>query len=260
MNFPEIKETGNTKDHNSQTIKEYHIDWESFDNIKKEKHIDWIKKYCLSDIDPKQKDLYIRTVLPNLHYWQDFIGIPEKYRHILENTSTIFIPDDYLKEIKHFKEMALSEWNRTRPFDTNVRDTCLEVSQKAVEMFFYLISDSILIYNKEKINPYSEDENRIYNFEFEFLIPFFLYKFWICQTGRGLIVRNAFKRYVSPRFKIVDKEKEKLEKELTDFKGKYIPGITFMSVSDKKSTKDVEKLIKSYIREQRDKRIQNILD
>jgi hypothetical protein len=85
---------------------------------------------------------------------------------------------------------AKDDWERSRPFDTNVRETLLEAGIKYVELFFYMIADSIYIYNPE-FRPLGM-KNEDINFEQLILIrSLSLFRFWKFQTGGGVVVDRA---------------------------------------------------------------------
>jgi hypothetical protein len=86
--------------------------------------------------------------------------------------------------------MAQDDWERSRPFDTNVRESLLEASIKYVELLFYMISDAIYIYNREFRPLGVQDE--VVNLEQMILIKSLsLFRFWKFQTGGGVVVDRA---------------------------------------------------------------------
>jgi hypothetical protein len=85
---------------------------------------------------------------------------------------------------------AKSDWDISRPFDTNVRETLLETAFKYVELYFYMIADAIYIYNRE-FRPLGMGDEEI-NFEQLVLIrTLFSFRFWKFQTGGGVVVDRA---------------------------------------------------------------------
>ena len=101
---------------------------------------------------------------------------PEK--HIGWLTSMQFaIPYHYRREIRRCVRMAVLEWEREAPFDTNIREMCLETAEKFIEVAFDLLADCP--YDPEA-DYFSRDDKR------GILKPAFIYRFWDGQTGRGL--------------------------------------------------------------------------
>ena len=104
-------------------------------------------------------------------------------------------------------KMAQDDWKRSRPFDTNVRESLLEASIKYVELFFYMISDAIYIYNREFRPLGVQDE--VVNFEQMILIKSLsLFRFWKFQTGGGVVVDRAGDFVKKWRYMIAQFDKE----------------------------------------------------
>ncbi len=88
----------------------------------------------------------------------------------------------YLSEIRRCSQQGVQEWNVPRPFDTIIREMCLEVPQSYIKVAFSLLSDCIL---NEKTGYWDHSDRR----ESACLM---LYKFWCHQTGRGLLTSKKF--------------------------------------------------------------------
>ena len=92
--------------------------------------------------------------------------------------------------------MAIEEWNRQRPFDTNVREELLSPAITFIQSFFYLINDAIYIYNHDLRTGNSDESYYEHS-----VLPrsLMLFRFWKFQTGGGLLVDKStefIKRYV----------------------------------------------------------------
>lgn len=101
---------------------------------------------------------------------------PEKYLDWL--TSMQFaVPHNYRREIRRCVRMAVLERERQLPFDTNIREMCMETAEKFIEVAFDLLADC----------PYDSEEGYYLRDNKRGIIkPALLYRFWDGQTGRGL--------------------------------------------------------------------------
>ena len=150
----------------------YKLDWESFEQSKKDKFWEWVKKY-----HPRNERLA----------WVE--PLPEKYMEVLDDL-VFCLRKDYLSEIRYCTQMAFMEWSKQRHFDTSIREMCLEPAQAYVRVAFKLICDC----------PF--DEERHYYKEHDWIrriaVHAMLYRFWHGQTGRGLLWRNAEMEQLNP--------------------------------------------------------------
>lgn len=114
----------------------------------------------------------------------DFPGtLPEKYDSWVKDM-TFAIPQHYLMEVRRTARLSVLEWCTSRPFDTMVREICLEPAVSYAYVSFRLVADCL----------YDSDTNYFYRGNDKILAPqAMLYKFWSHQTGRGLL--RAFSRF-----------------------------------------------------------------
>jgi len=131
----------------------YMLDWSSVDKIKKDKFNCWASEYS-------HKLVFVPT-------------IPLEYKWIED--LKFMIPDTYLSEIRRNAHIASEEWNIRRPFDTMIREACLAPAIEHIFTAFYLLGDCV--YN-EKSFGYDHD------FPYANILA---YKFWMYQTGGGLV-------------------------------------------------------------------------
>lgn len=142
----------------------YRLDWKGFEVKKAEKFWDWASEY--------HSDKTVEYI-PSL---------PEKYCSVIDDL-VFHLDQKYLAEIHHCCQMAIMERCKRRPFDTMVRDFCLEPSTAYVYVAFRLICDCVF------------DEDKHYYRQHDWVRRIahhaMLYKFWHHQTGRGLLWERA---------------------------------------------------------------------
>ena len=120
--------------------------------------------------------------------------------------------------------MAIEEWNRQRPFDTNVREELLVPAIGFVESFFYLINDAIYIYNADlHLNsvppnlPMTDNQRDDVYFEHSVLLrSLMLFRFWKFQTGGGLLFDKASKFTKRYNDSIREKFNNEVKQDLID--------------------------------------------
>lgn len=141
-----------------KTTDTYKLDWDTIDNIKKERY---------------NRNINKESPYPGT--------LPELYDNWVKNM--IFaIPNTYKAEIRRCTHLALLEWGTNRPFDTMIREICLEPAISYIYVSFRLIADCL--YDKEA-NYFYRGEDKAY------ATQAMLYKFWSFQTGSGLIKKHA---------------------------------------------------------------------
>ena len=91
----------------------------------------------------------------------------------------------YLNEIRRCSQQAVQEWNVPRPFDTIIREMCLNVPQSYVNVSFSLLSDCIFDEGKGYWDRGNRRESAC----------IMLYKFWCHQSGRGLLTDRSHSRW-----------------------------------------------------------------
>ncbi len=147
----------------TKKVRLYKLDWDNIELEKEKRHKKWRGEQW-----PDIKVPYIRT-------------LPEEIDEELKNY--VFALDKgYLNEIRRCSQQGLHEWNVPRPFDTVIREMCLEVPQSYIKVAFGLLSDCVL----DEETGYWEHGNR------RVIACLMLYKFWCHQTGRGLLIDRKF--------------------------------------------------------------------
>jgi len=187
-----IGETTKGRGYTNEKSKIYKLDWTDFNNRQKNNYISWSNNWL--------KDGY--------KFKGNYTTILDKKRMKLMTEQEFIIPLSYMKRIKHYAELAHKEWNESNPFDTNVRETCLDVAESSVYVSFYLLKDCI----------YGTD-----NFvDADIWLSMALSNFWMGQTGRGLVAEKAkLDRFENPHFNFNDKEKLKMKEWFNSFKNQY---------------------------------------
>lgn len=184
MRFPElniIKEVKNIyKIGDYKTFLLCQLDWSFLDEYKKSKHISWI--YNFAEVKNEFDIKAINQIIDEEINWEEY-NYPTFYKSVYEEFELIKIPKNYYDEIIHFRDLSISEWNRQRPFDTNVREKCLEASISSVDIFFHLIYNCAFMFNTEFRG----------NSNLDIIKSLWLYRFWKHQTGGGLLISRSTK-------------------------------------------------------------------
>lgn len=177
--FPRLIRSGETtfKAHSdvSRSTSIYKLDWDEVDRIKKD---NWEKRTLISSDQP----------LP------PFPGtLPDEYAWVKDLRYAL--PRNYLDQIRHCARQAMEIWGKEYGFDTMIREICLEPAIAHSYVAFRLVSDCIY---DESTNYWSRDDSRI-------IVPqALLYKFWIHQTGRGMVRDHAYFEKITWRLKESD--------------------------------------------------------
>lgn len=192
MKFPELKIIDKVPgDRNNGGVKELlvvQLDWSELDNHKIKSRFDWYMKHGIPK-PSKEEKLTLKQLIQEVDWSGEYL-YPTEYKYIFEKYSQFKISQHYYDECHYLMERAKFEWDRVRPFDTNVRETLLETNFKYVELYFYMIADAIYIYNPE-FRPLGMKDEEI-NFEQLYLIrSLFSFRFWKFQTGGGVVVDRA---------------------------------------------------------------------
>lgn len=108
-------------------------------------------------------------------------GLPLQYDELMWTTK-FAIPKDYAAEIQRMTLAANNDWALERPFDTVIRERCLEPAIDYIWCAFYLIGDCVW-----------DDEGHYFDRSWlSIAMPYMLaYKFWRGQTGSGLVCDHA---------------------------------------------------------------------
>lgn len=196
--FPQISRIGEThfkswsENDSEKTVNIYKLDWSQIDKFKKENFY----KHIANSSDEKY-----------------FGSIPEPYDSWVQDLQFV-VPRDYLEEIRKCSKKAAMRWGNEYPFDTMIREICLEPAISFVNVAFRLLSDCL--YDSET-NYFSRDSSR------KIVTQALLYKFWRDQTGRGLVRDHAYFDKLNKMMKYVledknqDKERNKLVSIIRDF-------------------------------------------
>lgn len=191
MKFPELKIIDKISNKGKTDEKELlvvQLDWSELDNHKIKSRADWYMKHGLAK-PTKEEKLALGQLLKEVDWSGDYL-YPTKYKYIFEKYSQFKMSQHYYDECQYLMKSFIGDWDRSRPFDTNVRETLLEAAYKYIELYFYMIGDAIYIYNPE-FRPLGMKDEEI-NFEQLYLIrSLFSFRFWKFQTGGGLVVDRA---------------------------------------------------------------------
>lgn len=180
------------------------LDWTQLDNHKIKRSKDWILQFLLEK-RTKDEERALKLILDEYDWHQELY--PSQFKDILSLLDSFHMPKSYYDEIKHFENLALSEWNRMRSFDTVVREECLSVAIEAVTLYFYLIKDALMIYNR-----IIDDSEMLHIIE-----SVSLFRFWKGQTGSGMLVQKALKNLINFRASEWPEQKELYERLETTF-------------------------------------------
>jgi hypothetical protein len=199
MRFPDIKIIEEVEDQ-TKTILRCKIDWSDLDEHKKISTIKWWNNYMVDKLSVDEKKV-LNDILNDAN-WDEFL-YPTKYKHIYDMFEYIDIPITYYNELIHLRDLSLLEWNRSRPFDTSVREHLLSTSIKSVELYFFLLSDALL-YNKElytNINIINDELKIINGYRCNSIMYIlWLFRFWKHQTGNGLVITRSLAPFVKNLF------------------------------------------------------------
>lgn len=162
-----IKEPSTSKEDGrpgwTKKVRLYKLDWEKIELEKERKHKKWNRTQW-----PDRKVPYINT-------------LPEELDEEIKNI--IFaLSQGYLNEIRRCSQQGLVEWNVSRPFDTVIREMCLEIPEKYIQTAFGLMADCVF----DEGTGYWKHGNR------REIACLMLYKFWCNQTGRGLLIDRRY--------------------------------------------------------------------
>lgn len=254
MKFPELKiidRIPNTnKNADSKEFLVVELDWKEIDNYKIQSRKNWFKKYGVPNAT-KEQEVALNQILKEVDWYGSYL-YPSKYKYIFDKYSKFNMTQHYYDECSHLRKMAIDEWNRQRPFDTNVREKLLDASTNFVELFFYMIGDAIYIYNPEISSDLNREEAY---FEHSVLLKgLMLYRFWKFQTGGGLLVDKAsdfVKRYN-------DSIRDRFDKEV---KQDLIDNVKFEPLGIEQSYPEREEQLLVLVNQRvRDNKLNNILE
>ncbi|MCK9476793.1 MAG: hypothetical protein M0R46_12780 [Candidatus Muirbacterium halophilum] len=217
------------------------LDWSDFDKHIINRELNNMFSYRIK-LDQKDKDTLKRF---SEKYDHSKYLYPIEYKYIYDLFDGVKIPKRYYNEIIYMKDQAIMEFNRNRVFDTIVREECLEVSFKYVYLYFYLLTDGLFIY--------SDEHNQIIeNFEFNKseIISFLLFRFWLNQTGRGLVVDKSTEHIKN------ELKKNIMIDILKKYTNEHLFGIKFNNnfIYD-----EIKKIIKQALISEREEKIKNII-
>ena len=112
---------------------------------------------------------------------KDSSKIVSEYCDYAEGVHYLIAPH-YYQEIRRCAMQALVEWTMQRKFDTVIRELCSNPAIAYIDTAFRLLSDCAYDIDKRY---WHRDNRRV-------LLPHILmYKFWIGQTGRGMVELHA---------------------------------------------------------------------
>lgn len=229
VKFPELKIISEVDD-----ILLVELDWTEIDNQKIIQRKNWWRRWGIGFEKATKEEKEVVDILLDEADWSEF-NYPKKYDHIFQKYQTFKMGKDYYNECLYLKEKALEEWNRHKPFDTEVREKLLEAGQKFVSLYFYMIIDCIWMTHTEK-TEYSPFEI------LTLLRTLLLFRFWKWQTGGGLVVDR------SSEFIRIDR-KEFDEKIKPDLINNMDTNIFDIPIDRLDREADFKKLVKSKLRE-----------
>ena len=262
MIFPQllILEQTNIEDKfgNQEPYYRVSLDWVSFDKEITNDLIKWYKDYYISS--PRNKNQKIRDllvideklldqILKHQLNWEEHIK-PTEFESFYQKSNNFLLKKSYWLEINNYKKLAQEERKKQFGFDTNVRERCLELSEKAVEIYFYLISDAIYI-----SDGFDYYDSVLFN-------ALCLFRFWRHQSGVGVDMKKVKRLEM---LEVADKSKninliQKLENHLTftPIPGYRTPPINSTSGDDYYHVVELlyNQIILNYIR---DEKISSIL-
>jgi hypothetical protein len=157
--LPKLVFVENTKFKEKTSL--FKLDWTYKEKILAREHLEWLEENW-----PDSKRTYVEA-------------FPAEYRKWLDE-KVFAISVDYLDEIRHESQLGMEEWNRNRGFDTVIREGCLNPAISHFRTAFYLLADCCY---DQKLKKW--DHNRYV------LLPALLYRFWVGETGIGLIADFA---------------------------------------------------------------------
>jgi hypothetical protein len=180
--LPKLEFIENIKIKNKEEpVSLYRLDWTYKEEMMGKEHLEWLMKHW-----PENKRIYIEQ-------------FPTTYRKWLDE-KVYAIPSSYLREIHRESELGMTEWNRSRGFDTVVREACLNPAIAHFRTAFYLISDCCY-----DLKSKGWERNRA------ILLPALLYRFWIGETGRGLVRYHAELSELEKKIDLVGIDEENRE-------------------------------------------------
>lgn len=156
----------------------YVLDWKELDDWKRRKQEAWAKQY-----HPDKNIPYVPT-------------LPKEYDEWVYGLK-FAIPNSYLHEIRRNARRAAEEWSLRRPFDTVIRECCLRPAVSHAYVTFMLVADCIYDEEKQYYDRQCKPARHI--------LP---YKFWVYQTGLGLVWRHSLGEMVDWSVKEDDPKSE----------------------------------------------------
>jgi len=149
----------------------YRLDWNDVDQRKFREYQTWVNDHW-------------KQAFPEELTGQGPSTLPDVYDSYISGLE-FAIPKSYMDEINYFSQLFVSDRMRNRPFDTIIRDMCLQASTAMINCAFKLLADCI--YDKVKLCFWRGDET-LDKWSAKSLM---MYKFWRLFTGRGLVFEHA---------------------------------------------------------------------
>jgi hypothetical protein len=168
---PNVEKIGDYK-----TLLVCRLDWSEIDVHKIKKSKEWLSHFLLSN-RTTEEDKILHLILDEYDWYSELY--PNQFKKILSLLDSFKMPKSYYEEIKHFENLALNEFNRSRPFIHSVRDECLKISTLSVSRYFYLIKDALYIWSKV-------DSEML-----QIIECVSLFRFWKGQTGSNLVPERS---------------------------------------------------------------------
>lgn len=195
LKFPRLVFAGRRKDRRGKTTPVYQLDWEPVESARSRRHDALMARMPGGVDDP----LPLRPVLP-LSYQSDL------------DAARFAIKPDYHAEIVRNARRAVEEWSHPRPFDTIVRDWCLQTAHAHVDVASSLLFDCLQSVGDEMDYERNYDRRQI-------LTSAFLWRIWSGQTGAGHLWELAHLRILGISLDSSEREQliEKMNPEMATY-------------------------------------------
>jgi hypothetical protein len=162
----------------------YKLDWGLVDSYKANQYRTWVQDHWHNRFPKELEGQHPGTLPPILD--QVICSL------------TYAIPPAYHREVTHFSQLYYMDRLRQRPFDTVIREMCLNVSQAAINCAFKLLADCICDIATASHGKLSKSGRWFRRIATELgtldkwvIQCLIMYKFWRGATGHGLTWDHA---------------------------------------------------------------------
>lgn len=126
-------------------------------------------------------DEFDRNLAKRIGHELPYKALPDEYEKQVRSLK-FAISHNYRQGISHHSNLAQAERNRFWPYDTMVRDICLNVVAEAIRTAFFLLKDCT--YDQDTGGFDRSDDRSLFD-------NMLVWRFWVHQTGRGTVWRKA---------------------------------------------------------------------